>query len=122
MAEWEFSAQIDEDGDLCLEWYASKGNVVTISINAVAHVINWAALIDGKPHHGAVKGYPAIVALGEVKSAITVPPAQEVTDGWGGTWRKCSHSSCDLQVVRPGKVQCSGYCAGAQDDAAKGGA
>ena len=38
-------------------------------------------------------------------------PAHEVSDGHGSTWRKCSHSSCDLQVVRPGRVQCSGYCA-----------
>jgi hypothetical protein len=67
MAEWEFSAMIEEDGDLCLEWYASKGNVVTISINAVAHVINWAALIGGVSHHGCIKGYAGIAALGEVK-------------------------------------------------------
>lgn len=32
--------------------------------------------------------------------------AQTVEDGFGGTWVKCS-PTCDLQVVRPGKVQCS---------------
>ena len=67
MAEWEFSAMIEEDGDLALEWYKDKGSVVTICINANAHVINWAALIDGVSHHGCIKGYPGIAALGEVK-------------------------------------------------------
>lgn len=32
-----------------------------------------------------------------------------IEDGFGGAWIKCS-PTCDLQVVRPGKVQCS--CAG----------
>jgi hypothetical protein len=67
MSEWEFDAQIEEDGDLCLEWYKSKGNVVTVCFNSVAHVINWAALIEGVSHHGCIKGYPGIAALGEVK-------------------------------------------------------
>ena len=78
MSEWEFSAQIEEDGDLCLEWYGSKGNVVTISINANAHVINWAALIDGVSHHGCIKGYPGIAALGEVKAGS--PRVTEVSN------------------------------------------
>jgi hypothetical protein len=67
MSEWEFSAMIEEDGDLNLEWYKGKSNVVSISINANAHVINWAALIDGVSHHGCIKGYPGIAALGELK-------------------------------------------------------
>lgn len=56
MSEWEFTAQIEEDGDLMLEWYASKGNVVTVCFNATASVINWAALVDGVSHHGCIKG------------------------------------------------------------------
>jgi hypothetical protein len=30
-----------------------------------------------------------------------------ITDGFA-EWVKCARSDCDLQVVRPGKVQCSG--------------
>jgi hypothetical protein len=33
-----------------------------------------------------------------------------VEDGFGSTWSKCSHPLCDLQVVRPGKSQCSNWC------------
>lgn len=29
-----------------------------------------------------------------------------ISDGYGNAWRKCG-VDCDLQVVRPGKVQCS---------------
>lgn len=29
-----------------------------------------------------------------------------VEDGFGSSWAKCS-ATCDLEVVRPGKVQCS---------------
>lgn len=68
MAEWEFTPQIDDDGDLCLEWYKGKGNVVTVCFDSAKHVINWAALIEGQPHHGCIKGYPGIPALGEVKT------------------------------------------------------
>ena len=32
-----------------------------------------------------------------------------VEDDCGNYWEKCSEN-CDLAVVRPGKVQCSGYC------------
>jgi hypothetical protein len=31
---WQFTAQIDEDGDLSLEWYRGKGNIVTICLSA----------------------------------------------------------------------------------------
>ncbi len=67
MSEWQFSAQIDEDGDLLLEWYKAKGNIVTVCFDSVAHVVNWAALVEGVSHHGCIKGYPGIAALGEVK-------------------------------------------------------
>lgn len=30
-----------------------------------------------------------------------------IEDGFGGCWVKCDHPDCDLQVVRPGKVQCN---------------
>jgi hypothetical protein len=30
-------------------------------------------------------------------------------DGWGNLWVLCS-DECDLEVVRPGKAQCSGKC------------
>jgi hypothetical protein len=71
MDEWQFSACIEDDGDLCLEWYKSKGNIVTVCLNATAHVINWASLVEGQPHHGCIKGYPGIPALGEVKTPST---------------------------------------------------
>jgi hypothetical protein len=35
-----------------------------------------------------------------------------IEDGFGNSWRRCARKDCDLQVVRPGKVQCS--CEGAQ--------
>jgi hypothetical protein len=56
MAECEFTAQIEDDGDLMLEWYVNKGTVVTVCFNAAASVINWAALVDGVSHHGCIKG------------------------------------------------------------------
>lgn len=31
-------------------------------------------------------------------------------DGFGSVWLKCKHPLCDLQVVRPGKCQCSDWC------------
>ena len=30
-----------------------------------------------------------------------------VSDGYGNQWARCS-AACDLKVVRPGKVQCTG--------------
>jgi len=30
-------------------------------------------------------------------------------DGFGNTWARCSRSPCELEIVRPGKVQCT-YC------------
>lgn len=33
-------------------------------------------------------------------------PVDEIEDGFGGYWTTCG-SGCDLQVVRPGKVQCN---------------
>lgn len=33
-----------------------------------------------------------------------------VEDGWGNQWPVCGHNECDLEIVRPGKVQCSGHC------------
>ena len=32
----------------------------------------------------------------------------EVDDGFGNIWERCMRPDCDLDVVRPGKVQCSG--------------
>lgn len=31
-----------------------------------------------------------------------------VFDGFGSEWLCCADPGCDLQVVRPGKVQCNG--------------
>ena len=56
MSEWEFSASIEDDGDLLLEWYKGKGNVVTVCFSSENPAINWAALVDGVSHHGVVKG------------------------------------------------------------------
>lgn len=33
-----------------------------------------------------------------------------IADGFGSEWEQCGLSECDLEVVRPGKAQCSGYC------------
>lgn len=30
-----------------------------------------------------------------------------LSDGFGNSWARCS-TDCDLEIVRPGKVQCSG--------------
>lgn len=42
-----------------------------------------------------------------------------IEDGFGSSWQKCVRSDgCDLQVVRPGKVQCRGeFDAGCEWDA-----
>ena len=37
--------------------------------------------------------------------------SSKIEDGFGNCWAKCDHALCDLQVVRPGKVQCSDWCA-----------
>ena len=41
-----------------------------------------------------------------------------VEDGFGGVWLACS-ATCDMVVVRPGKVQCS--CARSSADRRQGG-
>lgn len=35
-----------------------------------------------------------------------------VEDSFGSTWLVCNKPYCDLQVVRPGKVQCNGQFRG----------
>lgn len=35
---------------------------------------------------------------------------ETVEDGFGSVWVKCKHPLCDLEVVRPGKCQCSDWC------------
>lgn len=37
--------------------------------------------------------------------------SEPIADGFGSTWERCDDDRCDLHVVRPGKSQCSGYCA-----------
>jgi len=37
------------------------------------------------------------------------PGTEYVTDTFGSYWAKCD-PECDLEVVRPGKVQCGGLC------------
>lgn len=32
---------------------------------------------------------------------------REISDGFGSVWFKCHRKDCALEVVRPGKVQCS---------------
>jgi hypothetical protein len=41
---------------------------------------------------------------------MTARDAESVADGFGNEWTVCDHPKCDLHVVRPGKVQCAGYC------------
>jgi hypothetical protein len=43
-------------------------------------------------------------------------PKERIEDGFGSVWFKCKYGMCDLEVVRPGKVQCSGFCEGEVDD------
>jgi hypothetical protein len=45
-----------------------------------------------------------------------------IKDGFGNRWLKCEHSECDLQVVRPGKVRCSGFCEGESKEPTEAGA
>ena len=52
---WQFTADIDEYGDMTLEWYRSKNNVVTVSFSKARNEINWAALIEGVPNSGRVR-------------------------------------------------------------------
>lgn len=37
-------------------------------------------------------------------------------DGFGNQWLMCAHPKCDLQIVRPGKVQCKVQCSEYCDD------
>lgn len=48
---------------------------------------------------------PGFVAADKSTSEPTV------SDGFGNEWMRCPDPRCDLHVVRPGKVQCSDYCA-----------
>ena len=56
--------------------------------------------------------------IGRTSKSPGDPPGTELEDGFGSFWRTCNDERCDLQVVRPGKVQCSDYCqiAGFPDD------
>ncbi len=54
MSQWEFTASIDDDGDLFLEWYKDKGNVVTIGFDKDKYIY-WAALVDSVAHSGSTK-------------------------------------------------------------------
>lgn len=51
-------------------------------------------------------------------SSVSEPTINTIEDGFGNQWMKCEHAECDLCVVRPGKVQCSGFCEGFSNDAA----
>lgn len=44
-------------------------------------------------------------------------PPRYVEDGFGSAWQMCGHPQCDLQAVRPGKAQCSDFCAVAASEA-----
>lgn len=41
------------------------------------------------------------------------PSSDCIDDGFGNRWAKCQLEDCDLQVVRPGKAQCSNCDVGA---------
>lgn len=50
--------------------------------------------------------------LAELKAAVeSAMPASTIEDGHGNGWKLCG-PGCDLEVVRPGKVQCSGRVCG----------
>lgn len=50
--------------------------------------------------------------LAELKVAVeSAMPASTIEDGHGNGWKLCG-PGCDLEVVRPGKVQCSGRVCG----------
>ncbi len=36
-------------------------------------------------------------------------------DGFGNLWERCG-DACDLEIVRPGKVQCSGQACGVNEE------
>jgi len=44
------------------------------------------------------------------------PANYRLEDGHGSVWYKCDYPKCDLEIVRPGKVQCSQYCDDAQNN------
>lgn len=54
--------------------------------------------------------------LAELKTAVeSAMPASTIEDGHGNGWKLCG-PGCDLEVVRPGKVQCSGRVCGEATD------
>lgn len=38
-----------------------------------------------------------------------------IDDGFGNCWTKCRRPGCQLEIVRPGKVQCDPCDSGEQD-------
>ena len=50
--------------------------------------------------------------LAELRTAVEAAmPVSTIEDGHGNGWKLCG-PGCDLEVVRPGKVQCSGRVCG----------
>ena len=72
------------------------------ALGRVQHVLD--AEYDDEETQEYIEGWAE--AMYEVSRALE----PTVADGFGGEWLKCSKPDCDLQVVRPGKVQCSNSC------------
>jgi hypothetical protein len=55
---WEFSATLEENGEILLEWYHDRHNVVTVALDntGACDNINWAIMLDSKPYTGSVSG------------------------------------------------------------------
>jgi DNA-binding CsgD family transcriptional regulator len=53
---------------------------------------------------GAVNGYHA-VAIARTEDLIPEVTFSALDDGHGNMWERCS-STCKMEIVRPGKVQC----------------
>lgn len=56
---WQFEPTVDEDGDVLLEWYLNKSNVVTLSFGASGFC--WSMILEGQAHSGKHTPIKAVV-------------------------------------------------------------
>ena len=54
--KWEFSAHVEDDGEIVLEWYCDQHNVVTLGLDNTSDYdrVNWSVILDSKTSVGCV--------------------------------------------------------------------
>ncbi len=56
--KWEFSVTAEDTGEILLEWYCDRHNIVTVGLDNTGSYdrLNWAIVLDGKAYTGAISG------------------------------------------------------------------